>query len=120
MLRLGRGFNRESIRRSLEREEPLTVTYTDVLEESDIREAVLGIRDAGSPKSTLPILAWLASHPNTPKDILADLGAHGSREILLSLALNPRLPSDLMDFLVNHEDPEVRDHANHVLSRRKA
>jgi hypothetical protein len=120
MLRLGRGFNRESIRRSLEREEPLTVTYNDILEEADIREAVLGIRDAGSPSSAQPILAWLCSHPNTPEDILRDLAARGAREILMSLALNPHLPEDLATFLANHEDPEVRDHANHVQSRRKA
>jgi hypothetical protein len=119
MLRLGKGCGRDSVRKSLERGTPLVVMYEDVLEAGDIREAVAGIRDAGSPKEASVVLAWLASHPNSPEDVLWDLETHGGREVLLSLALNPKLPADLRKALLEHTDDDVREHAHHVFSRSK-
>lgn len=119
MLKLGRGIDRKAVRRALGgRRRPVTFGYTGVLRASDIREALAGIRDAGSPRWAQPLLAWFASHPNAPLDVLRELFALGGREVLLSLALNPRLPADMKRTLMQHEDAEVRDHAYHVLTRR--
>jgi hypothetical protein len=119
MLRIGRGIDREAVRRAVEKGGGLTVTYTDVLSAEDIREALAGVRAAGSPDETRPLLAWLASHPNAPADVLHDLHADASREVLLSLVLNPNLPEDLRRALLEDNDDDVRTHANHVFSRTK-
>lgn len=120
MLRLGKGVGRAAVRRGLAASRrPSTFTYTGILRPRDIREALAGIRDAGSPRWSVPLLTWLASHPNSPEDVLRDLHAHGSREVLMSLALNANLPSDVRKALMNHQDSEVRDHAHHVFSRAR-
>jgi hypothetical protein len=119
MLRIGKGVSREAIKRALSRGGALTVTYDDILSEQEIREAVAGVREAGSPVEARPLLAWLASHPNAPADILRDLAQGASREILMSLALNQNLPRDLRKALLEHEDEDVRTHANHTFSRTR-
>jgi len=119
MLKLGKGFDRKAVRAALEAKAGATVRYDGVLDAYDIREAVAGVREAGSPAEALPILSWLASHPNTPEDVLRDLERHGPREVVMSLCLNERLPADLRKELLDHEDEEVRRHANHVFSRPK-
>ena len=117
MLRLGRGFGRRAVRDALRARRAATVRYDGVLSAEDIREAVTGVRQAGSPRHALPILAWLAAHPHAPEDVLRDLAAHGPREVLLSLCLNGGLPADLRRALLGHADDEVRRHARHVLGR---
>jgi len=120
MLRIGRGIDRKAVRQALMRPGGAeTVVYDDVLGDADIREAVAGIRDAGTPRDALPLLAWLASHPNTPEDILREMGKHASREILVSLAMNRNLPQDMRRALLDHPDQDVREHANHTFSRTK-
>jgi hypothetical protein len=120
MLRIGRGVDRRAVRRALLRPGGAeTVVYDDVLASRDIRETVAGIRDAGTPSDALPLLAWLASHPNTPEDILRELGRHGTREVLVSLAMNRNLPQDMRRALLDHADEDVREHANHTFSRTK-
>ena len=120
MLRIGRGVDREAIRRALTDPAAVeTVVYDDVLADGDIRETVAGIRDAGTPPQALPLLAWLASHPNTPEDILRELGRDRSREVLLSLAMNENLPEDMRRALLDHASEEVREHANHTFSRAR-
>jgi hypothetical protein len=120
MLKLGKGVGRAQVRRAFaSRKRPASFTYTGILRAEDIREAVAGIRDARTPRWAQPLLAWLASHPNAPDDVLRDLHTHGGREVLLSLALNPKLPSELKRALLRHEDLEVRAHANHVFSGTK-
>lgn len=119
MLKLGKGFDRVAVRKALEKQDLTTVKYKGVLRSEDIREAVAGIRDAGSPDEATPILAWLASHPNTPEDVLRDLQKLGGRTVLLSLCLNENLPADVRKALLSHRDTEVRDHANHVFSRTR-
>jgi hypothetical protein len=120
MLRIGRGVDRRAVRRALLRPGGAeTVVYDDVLASRDIRETVAGIRDAGTPSDALPLLAWLASHPNTPEDILRELGRHGTREVLVSLAMNRNLPQDMRRALLDHSDEDVREHANHTFSRTK-
>jgi hypothetical protein len=120
MLKLGKGVGRAAVRRALAgRRRPTTFVYTGVLRAADIREAVAGIRDAASPRWSLPLLTWFASHPSTPLDVLRDLMAQGGREILMSLAMNKNLPAEMKKALLNHEDEEVRDHANHVFSRQR-
>ena len=116
-LKLHRGIDREAVRRGFERK-PTTVSYRDVLEAEDIRETVAGIREAGSPEEAQPLLVWLASHPNAPLDVLRDLLAQGSRELLMSLCLNPNLPEDMERLLREHPDAEVREHAEQVFARR--
>lgn len=112
MLRVGRGVTRGEIARALRRSRALTVTYSDVLGADEIREAVAGVRDAGSPVHSGPLLAWFGSHPNTPEDVLHDLAAGAPpREVLIALALNPRLPEVLRPALLGHEDEDVREHA---------
>jgi len=120
MLRIGRGVDRRAVRRALLRPGGAeTVVYDDVLASRDIRETVAGIRDAGTPSDAVPLLAWLASHPNTPEDILRELGRHGTREVLVSLAMNRNLPQDMRRALLDHADEDVREHANHTFSRTK-
>jgi hypothetical protein len=120
MLRIGRGVDRRAVRRALLRPGGAeTVVYDDILASRDIRETVAGIRDAGTPSDALPLLAWLASHPNTPEDILRELGRQGTREVLVSLAMNRNLPQDMRRALLDHADEDVREHANHTFSRTK-
>jgi len=119
VLKLGRGVGRKAVRDALRARSAATVRYVGVLAAEDIREAVAGIRQAGSPAQALPILSWLASHPNAPHDVLEDLEAHGPREVLMSLCLNARLPASLRRALLAHRDEQVRLHANHVFSRAR-
>jgi hypothetical protein len=116
MIRIGRGVTRQAISEAVSRSGAETVTYDDVLEADDIRETLAGIADAGMPRDAAAILAWLASHPNSPEDVLRDLHAHGTREILVSLAMNRNLPEDIRNSLLEHPDEDVREHANHTLS----
>lgn len=120
MLRIGRGIDRAAVRKALEKPGgAATVVYDDVLDEADIRETVAGIRDAGMPRDAAALLAWLSSHPNTPEDVLRELGRETRREILVSLAMNRNLPEDMRKALLNHSDEDVREHANHTFSRTK-
>jgi hypothetical protein len=120
VLRIGRGVDRKAIRLALMDPSAVeTVVYDDILADGDIRETVAGIRDAGTPPQALPLLAWLASHPNTPEDILRELGKDGSREVLLSLAMNEKLPEDMRRALLDHASEDVREHANHTFSRTR-
>ena len=119
MLRLGRGFGRRAVRDALKARRASTVRYEGVLGAADIREAVAGVRQAGSPRHAIPILAWLASHPNAPEDVLRDLAAHGPREVLMNLCLNTSLPTALRRELLAHPDEEVRRNARHVLGRTR-
>jgi hypothetical protein len=98
---------------------PAAVVYDDVLAGEHIRETLAGIRLAGTPEEARPLLAWLASHPNSPEDVLRDLERQASREVLLSLSMNRNLPADLRRALLEHEDEEVRVHANHVYCRMR-
>jgi len=121
ILKLGKGVTRAAVRRAVGGAgRPATFLYTGVLQAKEIRDAVAGIRDAGSPRWAVPVLAWMSSHPNTPEDVLRDLYAEGAPEILMCMVLNPRLPADIKAALVRHEDPEVSELARHVLSRRPA
>lgn len=117
MLELGAGFDRRAIRAALRGRRSATIRYRGVLAPEDIREALLGVRDAGTPAAALPLLAWLASHPHAPDDVQRDLLARGSREVLMSLCLNPNLAGDLHAALLEHPDPQVREHARHVFGR---
>ena len=119
MLRLGRGFGRRAVRDALRARRASTVRYEGVLGAEDIREAVAGVRQAGSPRQAFPILAWLASHPNAPPDVLRDLAVHGPREVLMNLCLNANLPADLRRDLLAHPDQEVRRHTRQVLGRTR-
>ena len=120
MLRIGKGIGRRAVRRAFQKlGGAATVVYDDVLGEEDIRETVAGIRDAGMPRDAAALLAWLASHPNTPEDVLRDLGHEARREVLVSLAMNRNLPRDMRKALLNHADEDVREHANHTFSRTK-
>jgi hypothetical protein len=113
MLKLGKGVSRAAVRRGLKTKRPSTFTYRGVLKAREIRAAIEGIRDAGTPHWSLPLLAWLAGHPNTPEELLREL-ARGERDVLMSLAVNPRLPQDLRRRLQRHADPEVRAYASQV------
>jgi hypothetical protein len=119
ILKLGKGVSRAAVRKAVAGKRPATFTYSGILQAKEIRNAIHGIHDAGSPRWALPLLAWLASHPNAPEDVLRELYADGGREVLLSLSLNPKLPADLKKALLHHEDKEVREHANHVFSKMK-
>jgi hypothetical protein len=119
VLKIGGGASRQSIRKALARGGPLTVSYKDVLQAEDIREALAGVHEAGDPKIALPLLAWLASHPNSPEDVLRDLFARKDREVLVSLAMNQNLPAPLQRSLKRHKDPWVREQVEHILSRRR-
>ena len=120
MLKLGKGVGRAQLKRAFAgRKRPVSFTYTGILREEDIREAIAGIREARTPRWAVPLLAWLAAHPNAPDDVLRELHAQGVREVLMGLALNPKLPSELKRSLLRHDDAEVRDHANHLFSKTK-
>ena len=116
MIRIGRGIDRAAVREAVERGEATTVVYDDVLEEADIRETLAGIKEAGMPRAATALLGWLASHPNTPADALRELFEHGRREVLVCLAMNRRLPEELRRLLLEHPDPDVREHAHHTFS----
>ena len=74
MLRIGKGIDRHAVRKALSRPGGAeTIVYDDILTVEDIREAVAGVVGAGLPEEALPLLAWLASHPNTPEDVLRAL-----------------------------------------------
>jgi hypothetical protein len=112
MLRIGKGIRREAVRRALKRPGAAeTVIYEDVLDAGDIRETVAGIRDAGTPRDAVPLLAWFASHPNTPEDVLLSLASEPRREVLISLAMNRKLPDQMRAPLMAHDDEDVREHA---------
>jgi hypothetical protein len=120
MLRIGRGVDRHAVRRALARPGVAeTIVYDDILAVGDIRETVAGVLDAGMPREAIPLLAWLASHPNTPEDVLRSLGDIPSRVVLVSLAMNERLPADMRKALLAHTDDDVREHANHVFSKAR-
>jgi hypothetical protein len=117
MLKLGKGVTRAAVRRGLKERRPTTFSYEGVLGAREIRAALAGIRDAGTPRWSLPLLAWLAGHPNTPAPELRALMRRDERGLLLSLALNPRLPADLRRALLRHPDPEVREFAEQLAER---
>jgi hypothetical protein len=119
MLRIGKGVTREAVKAAVGRRVPDTIVYDDVLEGGDIREAVAGLRAAGTPEGSMPIFAWLAAHSNAPEDVLRDLYADGVHEVLLGLAMNRSLPQDLRQALMTHADENVRHHANHVFFKVK-
>jgi len=115
MIRIGRGVGRGAVRDAARRGDLSTIVYEDVLEAHDIRETLAGVREAGMPREATALLGWLASHPSTPEDVMRELFAHGRREVLVSLAMNRRLPEDLRRALLEHDDPDVREHAQHAL-----
>jgi hypothetical protein len=119
MIRIGRGVSRQAICEAVSRSGAETVIYDDVLGAAEIRETLAGIADAGMPRDAVAILAWLASHPNSPEDVLRDLHRHGTREILVSLAMNRNLPEDMRKSLLEHADEDVREHAHHTFSHLK-
>jgi len=119
MLKLGKGVRRADVERAFSQGRPRTFTYTGVLTSREIRAVLAGIRDAGSPRWALPVLAWLASHPNTPTDALGRMLRGGDRGVLLGLTLNPRLPAAIRRALIAHPDPEVSDHAQQVFARAR-
>ena len=119
MLRIGKGVNRQAVKEAIGRRVPDTIVYEDVLEGDDIREAIAGVRAAGMPEGSVPILAWLAAHSNAPEDVLRDLYGDAVKEVLLGLAMNRSLPEDLRQALMQHADEDVRHHANHVFFRVK-
>jgi hypothetical protein len=120
VLRIGKGIDRRAVRKALSRPGVAeTIVYDDVLDVADIRETVAGVFEAGLPADALPLLAWLASHSNTPEDVLRELGAIPSRTVLVSLAMNRNLPADLRRTLLDHPDEDVREHANHVFSKSR-
>jgi hypothetical protein len=119
VLKIGRGADRKTIRKALAAGGALTVSYKDVLRAEDIREALAGIHDAGDPETALPLLAWLASHPNSPEDVLKDLATRKDREVLVSLAMNPKLPPAIQRSLKRHRDRSVREQVSHILASRR-
>ena len=119
MLDLGPGCDRRRVRDALRSGAALTIRYAGVLSADDIREAVAGVRDAGSPQDAVPMLAWFATHPNTPEDVQSDLLAAGPREVCQILCLNPRLPEELRKRLREHPDLELRQHAQDVFARQR-
>jgi hypothetical protein len=119
MLRIGRGVKREAVKEAVAGRVPDTIEYEDVLEAEDIREAVAGLRDAGLPPGSMPLLAWLAAHPNAPEDVLRELMLLRNQEVLIGLAMNRSLPADLRQELMNHPDEEVHHHANEVFFKGK-
>jgi hypothetical protein len=119
MLRIGRGVKRETVREAVARRVPDTIEYEDVLEGEDIREAVAGLYDASLPEGSMPLLAWLAAHPNAPEDVLRELRRVDNPEVLIGLAMNRSLPADLRQELMNHPDEDVHHYANHVFYKVK-
>jgi hypothetical protein len=120
MLRIGKGIDRHAVRRALSRPGGAeTIVYDDILGVEDILETVAGVMEAGLPEDALPLLAWLASHPNTPEDVLRSLLEIPSRTVLVSLAMNQSLPADMRNVLMGHSDDDVREHANHAFSKAR-
>jgi hypothetical protein len=119
MLKIGKGVTREAVKAAVGRRVPDTIVYEDILESGDIREAIAGLRAAGLPEGSTPILAWLAAHSNAPEDVLRDLYSDGINEVLLGLAMNRSLPEDLRQALMAHANEDVRHHANHVFFKVK-
>jgi hypothetical protein len=119
MLRIGKGVTREAVRQAVGRRMPDTIVYEDVLEAEDIREAIAGVRAAGTPQGSMPLLSWLAAHPNMPEPEMRDLMNEGNPEVLVGLAMNRSLPDDMRKALMQHEDEDVRHHANHVFFKVK-
>jgi hypothetical protein len=119
ILKLGKGVGRAAVKKAVAGKRPATFMYTGILGPKEIREAVSGILDSKSPKWSRPLLAWLASHPNTPEDVLRDLFELGDRMVLMSLALSQNLPSELKRKLLDHGEADVREHANHVFSKQR-
>ncbi len=117
ILKLGKGVGRAAVKKAVAGKRPATFMYTGVLGPKEIREAVAGIRESRNPKWSRPLLAWLASHPSTPEDVLSELFETGDRMILMNLALSRNLSSELRRALLDHEDADVREHANHVFSK---
>ena len=91
----------------------------NVLEGEDIREAIAGVRAAGMPEGSMPLLAWLAAHSNMPEDVQRELFEDGNPDVLVGLAMNRSLPADLRQALMEHADEDVRHHANHVFFKVK-
>jgi len=119
MLRIGRGVTREAVRQAVGGRMPDTIVYDDVLEGVDIREAIAGVRLAGMPEGSMPLLAWLAAHSNMPEDVQRELFQEGNIEVLVGLAMNRSLPDDLRQALMKHPDEDVFHHANHVFFKVK-
>jgi hypothetical protein len=111
MLRIGRGASRRDIARAFRDGDGLVVTYDDVLSADDVREAVAGVAAAGHPQEARPLLAWLASHPSTPDDVLLELAERAPREVLVALAMNPRTPRKLQRSLLDSSDEDVASYA---------
>ena len=119
VLKIGKGSSRASIRKALKAGGALTISYKDILEPEDIRVALAGIQDAGTPEEALPLLAWLASHPSTPKDVLTTLSSSRNPEILVSLAMNRNIPKAVERSLRRHRDPELRERVAEALAKRR-
>jgi hypothetical protein len=119
MLRIGKGVKREAVRRAVGGRMPDTIVYDDVLEAEDIEEAIAGVRAAGTPEGSMPLLAWLAAHPHMPESDMRALLAEGNPEVLVGLAMNRSLPDDMRKALMEHQDEDVRHHANHVFFKGK-
>lgn len=119
VLKIGKGESRASIRKTLKRGAVFTVSYKNILEPDDIRETVAGVHDAGDPESAMPLLAWLASHPNTPGDVLSDLASSANAEVVISLAMNSNLSKALERTLRRHKNPAVREQVSHILLKRR-
>lgn len=120
MLRIGSGTSRENIARGVRTVRHVTVTYEGVLDAEAIRAAFEGVRDAGTPERIVPLLSWLASHPNAPEDVLRGLARSPRREVLFGLCHNRHLPQDVWAGLLAHDDQAVRETANHVDARLRA
>lgn len=119
LLRIGKGVRRDEVREAVAGRMPDTIVYENILEGEDIREAIAGIRAAGTPEGSMPLLAWLAAHSNMPEDVQRELYQDGNAEVLVGLAMNRSLPADLRQTLMEHADEDVRHHANHVFFKGK-
>jgi hypothetical protein len=119
VLKIGKGASRASIRKTLKRGGAFTVSYKNILEPEDIRETLAGVHEAGDPAAAAPLLAWLASHPNTPADVLMDLSSSKNPEVLVCLAFNRNLPKALEKTLRRHKNREVREQVAEALAKRR-
>jgi hypothetical protein len=119
LLRIGKGVRRDEVREAVAGRMPDTIVYENVLEGEDIREAIAGVRAAGMPEGSMPLLAWLAAHSNMPEDVQRELFLDGNPDVLVGLAMNRSLPADLRQALMEHADEDVRHHANHVFFKVK-
>jgi hypothetical protein len=111
VLKIGRGVTRDDVARALRTGAGLTVTYDDVLSAEDVRTTVAGVRDAGSPSDARPLLAWLASHPSTPEDVLRELFEAATPEVLVALAMNRAVPAEIREQLLASANEDVRSYA---------